>query len=154
LFVFVQTFDVDANVSDVPDEIMPTLPPAFLSPVVTVLPDDVRGGGAGSGAGAGVLGRVVVGRDGRVVGRVEVDFGAGSGVLGTGAGEAGTSLSCGCAALSPWASCKSRFSAESLASDVSLLLRSPLLHAATPSAAISASGVMRRIYFDILGLRL
>src|SRR5689334_1557037 len=91
LFVFVQTFDVDASVSDVPDATMPTLPPAFFSPVVTVLPLGVRTG-AGSGAGVGVLGRVA-GRDGRVVGRVAVDLGAGSGVLGTGAGVFGTSLS-------------------------------------------------------------
>ena len=64
LFVFVQTFDVDASVSVVPDAIAPTLPPEFFSPVVTVLPDAVRGGGAGS-ATAPAWSDAVVGRVGR-----------------------------------------------------------------------------------------
>src|SRR4030095_6980901 len=141
LFVFVQIFDADASVSAVPDAIEPTLPPEVFSPVVTVLPDGVRGGVVGAGVGAGVLGRVA-GREGR--GRDVVGAGAGSA-----AGVAGTSFSCGCAALSPVASWRSRLSAESCAREVSALL-SPLLHAATPSANVSASGVMRRIYFDIV----
>src|SRR5580765_2180526 len=74
LFVFVHTFDVDASVSAVPDAIAPTLPPELFSPVVTVLPDGVRGGEAGAGAGA--LGRVA-GFDGR--GREVVGAGAGCG---------------------------------------------------------------------------
>src|SRR5215218_5783425 len=86
LFVFVQTFDVDAMVSDVPDAIIPTLPPELFSPVVTVLPAGVRGGADGSAFGAGAVGRVV---RGRVV--VGVRVGAGSGVAAGG----GTSLSCG-----------------------------------------------------------
>src|SRR3954471_1791751 len=94
LCVFVQTFDVDAIVSDVPDAIIPTLPPELFSPVVTVLPEAVRGGADGSGVGGRVAGRVGVVR-GRVV--VGVRVGAGSGVAAGG----GTSLSCGCAALSP-----------------------------------------------------
>ena len=132
LLVFVQTLDVDASVSVVPDAIAPTLPAELFSPGVTVLPDGVRGGVAGSGVGAGLVGRVV----GRVDGR-------GAGVVGAGSGAGvagGTSLSCGCAALSPVASCRSRLSAVSCASVYPTCL-SPLLHAAIASANVSASGV-------------
>jgi hypothetical protein len=101
LFVFVQTLEPDASVSVVPDAIEPTLPPELFSPAVTVLPDGVRGGAAGSGLGVAGFG---AGRDARgfdVVG------------AGVGAGVAGTSFSCGCAALSPVASWRSRLSAVS-----------------------------------------
>jgi hypothetical protein len=93
LLVFVQTFEPDARVSDVPDEIVP-----------------VDGAGAGAGAegvgcGAGWLAGGVV-RGGLVRGREGADAG----------GEAGTSFNCGCVAVSAGTTVTSRaVSAESTA---------------------------------------
>src|SRR3954467_9191599 len=98
LFLFVQTFADDASVSAVPDAIAPTLPPELFSPAVTALPDGVRGGVVGAGLAAGVVG-LGAGRDVRGFEVVGEGFREGSD-----AGVAGTSLSCGCAALSPVAS--------------------------------------------------
>src|SRR5688572_1940036 len=149
LFVFVQTFSADVKVMAVPDATEPTPPAVFFSPGVTVLPDGVRTGAAGSALG------VAAGVDGRVVGRLGVRGRAGAGVLGAAAGcSAGTSLSCGCAALSAVAICRSRLSAESCASVLSAL-SPPLLHAAAASTMLSANGVPnRRIYCDISILRM
>jgi len=107
LFVFVQTLELDASVSVVPDAIAPTLPPELFSPDVTVFPDGVRAGAVDSGFAAGAVG-FGAGRDVR-----GFDV-ARSGVReGSAAGAAGTSFSCGCAALSPVASWRSRLSAVS-----------------------------------------
>src|SRR5689334_7222367 len=65
LFVFVQTFELDASVSVVPDAMEPTLPPELFSPLVTVFPDGVRAGAVDSGLVAGVVG-FGAGRDVRV----------------------------------------------------------------------------------------
>jgi hypothetical protein len=63
--------------------------------------------------------------------------GAAAGVAS--AGVAGTSRSCGCTDVSRPAICRSRVSAESLASEVSLLL-SFTVHALTDNIANIASG--------------
>ena len=93
---------------------------------------------------SGVFGRAGVGRG---VGRVAVRAGAGFGVLvrigvggaGSAAGVAGTSFSCGCTVVSRPAICRSRLSAVSRASEVSLLL-SETVQALNDSAATRANG--------------
>src|SRR6476469_486206 len=108
---------------------VPTAPPPLAVPGalrVTVFPDAVV-------VVVVVVGREVVGRDVDVLRGVDA---AGAGVA---AGVAGTSRSCGCAAVSWLARLRSRLRAESAASEVSLLL-SFTVHAATASATPSASG--------------
>ena len=79
-----------------------------------------------------------------------VRAGAGAGV--SAAGVAGTSLSCGCAALSRFAIWRSRFNAVSRASEVSLLL-SETVQALNASAATITNGALRRrVYLDMRDL--
>src|SRR5215208_3657509 len=129
---------------------VPTAPPPLAAAVpgvfrVSVLPEAVVrvvgvGGVVAAGRGAG--------RDAAGFG-VVVRIGVGAGV--SAAGVAGTSLSCGWTELSRLASSRSRFSAVSRASDVSLLL-SETVHALNDSAATSANGApRRRMYFDMRG---
>jgi len=118
---------------------VPTAPP-LEEPAglrVTVLPDAVVvvvgvGFLVVVGRDVVVLGRDVVGRDAGVLLGVEA---AGAGA----AGVAGTSRSCGWSDVSWLASCRSRLSAESAASVVSLLLSFPVQPAAA-SATHNASG--------------
>src|SRR5829696_189544 len=131
---------------------VPTAPPPLVAAVpgalrVSVLPEAVvlvvgAGGvvAAGRGAGREAAGFGVV---------VRIGVGVGGGV--SAAGVAGTSLSCGCTVLSRLASSRSRFSAVSRASEVSLLL-SETVHALNDSAATSANGApKRRVYLDMRG---
>jgi hypothetical protein len=116
---------------------------------VSVLPDAVV-----RVVGSGV---VVAGREGRVAGFVATGFGvvragAGAGAGVSAAGVAGTSLSCGCAALSRLAIWRSRFRAVSRASEVSLLL-SETVQALNASAATNTNGApRRRVYLDMRDL--
>src|SRR5215207_558647 len=131
---------------------VPTAPPPLAAAVpgalrVSVLPEAVV---LVVGAGG-----VVAGRAGRGAGREAAGFGVvvriGVGAGASAAGVAGTSLSCGCTALSRLASSRSRFSAVSRASEVSLLL-SETVHALNDSAATSANGApKRRVYLDMRG---
>ena len=110
-----QTREFEARLRVVPAEMLPkarSLPPLDL---VTVFPlDVVEVVGAGAGAGAVRVGvRTTVPPDRLVV----VDLGVvvcRVGAAGAGATvPAGISLSCGCAAVSAFAICKSRLSAVS-----------------------------------------
>jgi hypothetical protein len=152
--VFVQTRELERRLSDEPEAIVPTAPPPLDAAVpgalrVTVFPDAVV-----RVVGSGV---VVAGRVGRVAGFVATGFGgvrvaAGAGAGVSAAGVAGTSFSCGCAALSRFAIWRSRFSAVSRASEVSLLL-SDTVQALNASAATIANGAPRRlIYLDMRDL--
>src|SRR5829696_4370579 len=130
---------------------VPTAPPPLAAAVpgalrVSVLPEAVV-----LVVGAG--GVVAAGRAGRGAGRVAAGFGVvvRIGVGASAAGVAGTSFSCGCTALSRLASSRSRLSAVSRASEVSLLL-SETVHALNASAATSANGApKRRVYLDMRG---
>jgi hypothetical protein len=141
--VFVHTRAFERRLSDVPDGIVPTAPPPAAAPVPGALRDSVIPDGevrvvgvAGFGAGYGA-GRVAAGRE-------AVREGAGAGVSAAGcSGVAGTSWSCGCAAVSRPASCRSRFSAVSCASEVSFVLSEPE-HAASDNAARMANGAAWR----------
>src|SRR6185503_6189646 len=137
LLVLVQTVDVGESESVVPAAIEPTAPPP-LPPVlgrVTVLP---------LGVVVGVLGRLVVGVLGRVVDGREVAGRLGVFVAG---GFAGTSESCGCAALSRFASARSRLKEESLLRALVSCFPASLLQAPSTSAVPSASGAARRLIY-------
>jgi hypothetical protein len=113
-----------------------------------VFPDAVTSGALGfgvAGFGAG-LGSVRAGRG-------VVRIGVAAGAAGCAAGVAGTSFSCGWALVSRPAIARSRLSAVSRASEVSLLL-SETVHALSVSAAAKANGAPAwRIYFLIQILR-
>jgi hypothetical protein len=135
---------------------MPTAPPpdaAGLLPadgvVVTVFPLGVFAVVVAGGLffGAGELGRGVVFG---VEGRGDEVFGAGAaGVFGA------TSFNCGCAALSRFASARSRFNVESDASAALSAAFESERHAASivsEDTAANARGVaMRRVYF-VMGI--
>jgi hypothetical protein len=150
LCVLVQTCWLAARFSVVPAAIVPTAPPPPpLLPRVTVLPLDVRTGVDGV-RGAGL----------RAAGRAAGVVGRRAGVEARGAGvaaafeSAGTSASCGCAAVSRPASSRSRFKAESWARGESAPPPLPRSHAASTSAADSTAAALRcRVYFAMRPLR-
>jgi hypothetical protein len=142
LFVLVQTRRPALSERLVPADMTPTVPSLFADfdgAAVTVLPDGVTAGatvvgvcvctGAGCGRGAGVRLRGG-GAEATRRGSTTAAFG------GAGGGVVGTSFSCGCAALSLFASCRSRVSDESCAS-ASWPVLSVLLHAASAKSAIA-----------------
>jgi hypothetical protein len=145
----VQIFDDARPLSVEPAAIVPTAPPPDAPPagfVVTVLPlgvvvvagKDLVGSGRG------------VGRLSRGVGR-SVRFGCsdrfGSADL---VGALGTSFNCGCAALSRFASARSRFSAVSAPSAVLSGFFVSDRHAASDASATARVGTQkRRVYFDM-----
>jgi hypothetical protein len=151
--VFVQTRSFERRLSDVPEAIVPTAPPPLAAAEpgalrVSVLPDAVV-----RVVGSGVAGRVV----GRGAGFVATGFGVVRAGVGVGAGAsaagvAGTSLSWGCAALSRLAIWRSRFSAVSLASEVSLLLSETVQALNASAAAITNGAPRRRVYLDMRDL--
>jgi hypothetical protein len=156
----VQTLDEAFVLSVVPAGIIPTAPPPDVDGllvvgfVVTVLPLAVVTGAGGVFAGVVGAGAVFLGSfRGVVRGAVRrsgvVRFVAvGAGAAGV---DAGTSLSCGCAAESRPASAKSRFSVLSVPSAV---LSGPFFaserHAANAVNAANTIGApTRRIYFGM-----
>ena len=141
--LLVQTRELDARLSVVPAEIVPTArsvpPPVFR---VTVLPLDVVDV-VGAGAGARRTGvRTTVPPDRLVV----VDRGAGAcgaGAAGAGATvPAGMSFNAGCAAVSAFAICKSRLSAVSWASVSALFFSVHALNATASVIAIAATALL------------
>jgi hypothetical protein len=152
LLVLVQTRCPELSERLVPAETTPTVP-SVLPPVegalTTVLPEGVVTGagarvtGDGAGAGAGVRLRGGGATATRRFSTTAARGGAGGGVVGT-------SLSCGCAAVSLFASWRSRESDESCARGSWPDLLSPLLHAATVSSAAAqiAAGRIDLIEFS------
>jgi hypothetical protein len=137
----VHTRVLDVRFTVEPAAIMPTERSDPPVPLVTVLPlEVVVDTGAGAGAGrvrTGVLTTGAVARRGAVA-RGVGDVGAGA--VGAGATvPAGTSDSCGCAALSALASWRSRLSAVSCARESLVLLS---LHALNAVKIDSASGAI------------
>src|SRR6185437_2410549 len=138
LLVFVQIRSFDVRLIEVPAGTEPSAPSLPAELVVTELPDGVVVGAAGAGAddvGGLVLGFVLAG-----AGRRAGAGAAGAAVDALSAG--GTSFSCGCAALSAFASCRSRVSVESCASVPFLPLS--LLHAPATNATDRANGARTR----------
>lgn len=136
--LFVQTRDVECSVSSVPAAIVPAAPPPVppVVPRVTVLPLEVF-------VGVVVVVRVVV------VGRVVVVRGVVvRGVVVAGV-VAGTSVSCGCAALSRLASDRSRLSALSAARVVSFLALSPLHAPSASSDTVTNDRLTRVVYLNM-----
>ncbi|HEX5409009.1 MAG TPA: hypothetical protein VFW89_04490 [Gemmatimonadaceae bacterium] len=111
LLVFVQIRSFDVRLIEVPAGTEPRAPSLPAELVETELPDGVVVGAAGAGVddvGVLALGFVLTGAGWR----------AGAGVAGAGAAADalsadGTSFSCGWAALSAFAICRSRVSVES-----------------------------------------
>jgi len=127
--VLVQTFDDDARLSVEPAAIVPVLEALPLGLRVTVFPLDV----------VDVLGFVVV----VVLRVVVVVFGVVVFVDAAGlvAVAAGTSESAGCAALSPFASWMSLFSAESADAVLSLFAHAPASNAIDSTSDALSRGI-------------
>ena len=158
MFVFVQIFDDACVLSVEPAAMVPTAPPPDVDAFapgfdVTVLPLGVvvvvgtEAGGVGRGAGVFVRG---VGRDGRLAGcgAGRVETGAGAGVV-----LFGTSLSCGCAVVSRFASARSRLSELSAPRAVLSPFFASERHAEsaerTTSVATEIGAANRRLYFNM-----
>src|SRR6185312_3587488 len=155
LLVLVQTRCPELSERLVPAETTPTVP-SVLPPVegalTTVLPEGVvtgagawvTGGAFGSGTGAGVRLRGGGATATRFFSTTAARGGSGGGVVGT-------SLSCGCAAVSLFASWRSRESDESCASGSWADLLSLLLHAATAISATAQIAAGRIDLIEFLG---
>jgi hypothetical protein len=143
LFVFVQTREFDVMLSEVPLGSVPTAPPAPVLPVVTLLPLLVVVGVVL----VFVVLVVVVERVPLLVVEVRgavVPLDVPARVVLV---PVGTSFSCGCAALSRFASARSRLSDVSTAS-VSRLLS--FVEQATAANARPSTGMNERIYFVVI----
>src|SRR6185437_1318140 len=139
LLVFVQIRSFDVRLIAVPAGTVPSAPSVPGELVETELPDGVVVGAAGAGVeddGARVLGFVLRAGAGRRAGA------AGAAAAADALSAGGTSFSCGCAALSAFAICRSRVSLESCASVPFLPLS--LLHPPATSATDRANGARTR----------